>query len=427
MTAAISAGVLAATGQPALAAAEDNTPPDVPTNLYLYPDLPCATAEPYPVLGTGDLYLFATSTDPDHSTGDLAVVWTTFALWPVDDPASRTETELGGYYSGTQTWTTMPATALQHGRTYAWAARARDEAGVTSAWSQACYFARDSEAPAQPPTVSSADYPDDDGWYGGIGIPGEFTFDANGDADVVGFGYGLKSALPQYVPADGPGGRATVTITPVDDGPNWITVYGMDEAGNRSPATSYYFRVNNTAPVIEGRLTEPGVATPITFRPGMPDVVEYRYHLDGEPEQTVAAGPDGTATVSLTDNRGGQRTLTVTSRTAAGLEATATRSFLVRTEPFVSSPDYPAGAASGGVGVPGVFTFTPRLPGVVRYRYTFLGQPQRVVDADSTGGASVTWTPTKAGQTLLSVRGIYPDGSSTAGTSYQFQVAVTPS
>jgi hypothetical protein len=51
-------------------------------------------------------------------------------------------------------------------------------------------FIVDTTRPATAPTVTSTDYPADGVEHGGPGIPGTFTFSANGDKDVVGFRYG---------------------------------------------------------------------------------------------------------------------------------------------------------------------------------------------------------------------------------------------
>lgn len=405
-----------------------NHPPDVPTELRLEPGgKPCATAEPYPWVGRGTLYLSALVTDPDEAVvGNGDRMDATFAVWPVDEPAARTERTTTGTTSDGRHTTTFPADLFEDERAYAWAVRATD--GVaTSEWSPPCYFRRDLRAPDAPPTVSSVAYPDDDNSHGGVGVPGEFTFGANGVADVAGYRYGLHGASNLDVPASSPGGGATVTITPDRDG--WITlrVSSYDRAGNRSAETTYEFRVTDLTPRVGGYLTEVNVPTAFTFQPGMPGVLEYRYQLDGEPAVTVAAGPDGTAAATITTTRGGNRTLTVTSRTVDGFEATTVRQFSVQSGPVVTATVYLPGQVAGGQGIPGVFTFTPRLPDVVQYRYRFGGSYQ-TVDADDDGRASVTWAPTGLGSVTLQVTSISADGTQSTTTNYSISVRdLTPS
>ncbi|MFC3447854.1 hypothetical protein [Amycolatopsis speibonae] len=61
------------------------------------------------------------------------------------------------------------------------------------------------------PTVTSAEYPDDGAWHPGAGLPGSFTFDANGDSAVVGFYYGKTDPAGTFVAANHDGGSATVS------------------------------------------------------------------------------------------------------------------------------------------------------------------------------------------------------------------------
>ncbi|HEU5473088.1 MAG TPA: hypothetical protein VFV67_20775 [Actinophytocola sp.] len=69
------------------------------------------------------------------------------------------------------------------------------------------------------PTVGSTDYPENNPYpgVGAPGLPGRFTFDANGSADVVGFRYGEFFAST-FVAADRPGGSATVEFAPRGQG-----------------------------------------------------------------------------------------------------------------------------------------------------------------------------------------------------------------
>lgn len=283
-------------------------------------------------------------------------------------------------------------------------------------------------APAQP-TVSSTDYPADDGWYGGPGIPGLFTFAAaTGDADVVGFRYALMGGPANSVAADQPGGSATVTVVPDDDGPRTLSVQAVDQAGNVSPITSYTFRVRVTSPTITDGDPTAGYGQPraLTFAPGMEDVVEYTYRLNDGPEQTVAAATDGGATVTITPTPG-YNTVYVRSRTAAGLPSgEATYRFHLATKPTVNSVEYPLNKTGAPAGTPGTFVFGPGMPGVTEYVYSFDGRPTQTVAAGVDGSASVTYTPTTAGIHRIAVYTRTGDGIVSETLSGTFLAARPP-
>ncbi|WP_422737582.1 hypothetical protein ACN263_30155 [Micromonospora sp. WMMD729] len=393
-----------------------NYPPGLPTDLQTS-GTPCTTAEPYQFQRSSDLALSAILHDQDKNTaGGTDMLTTTFALWPVDEPSARIE-RTGNGRDGEWDSVIFSRDTLTHDRVYAWQVRAADSR-ATGGWSHLCYFRTDFQGPATAPIVSSTDFPADGSWH--PAFPGQFTFDAGAAADAVGFRYRLDGGLEATVSADRPGGTATVTITP-NAGPRSLTVVSVDAAGNRSPETRYEFRASDVAPVVTGNLTEIGAPATFSVQPGMPGVVRYRFSLDGDPEQTVEAATDGTASLTVTSARGGSRTLSVTSVTADGVTATATRTFRLSTAPKVAATVYQQGATSGGQGVPGVFTFTPRQPDVVSYRYRF-GTQTSTVTATADGSASVTWAPTKAGFTSLTVWSVDVNGVQSDSTSFAFFV-----
>lgn len=85
---------------------------------------------------------------------------------------------------------TVPAGALSDGGSYAWRVRGFDDA-ASGEWSEWCEITVDATRPDQAPTVTSADYPPS-GEHGGVGLPGDFTFTADGVSDVVAFLYGSR-------------------------------------------------------------------------------------------------------------------------------------------------------------------------------------------------------------------------------------------
>ncbi|MER5701141.1 hypothetical protein ABT023_04170 [Micromonospora sp. NPDC002296] len=384
-------GALATAG-PATASA--NTAPDVPGNLSVA-DLTCAAGL---AVSTTTPYFRATVSDPDAQPAAMEQVTATFAWWPVEQPTQRTEWTSSAKAAPGQFRYDVPAGSLVDGGTYAFAVRATDSADAASAWSAECRFTVDTTQPAQP-TVSSPDYPADLGWYGGPGIPGQFTFAANGDTDTDKFRYDLSGGPTSYVAPDQPGGSATVTITPDDDGPRVLSVRAVDRAGNVSPATTYTFRVRVTSPMITDGNPTAGYGQPraLTFAPGMDDVAEYTYRLNDGPEQIVGAAVDGTATVTVTPTRPGYNDVYVRSRTAGDLPSgEAHHRFYLATKPTVSSVEYPIGKLGAVAGTPGTFVFGPGMAGVTEYVYSFDGRPAQTVAAGTDGSASVTYTPTTA-------------------------------
>ncbi|MEO3776198.1 DNRLRE domain-containing protein [Micromonospora sp. B11E3] len=383
-----------------------NAAPDVPGKLSVE-GLPCADGQ---AIGTATPPLSAEVTDPDAGPASAEPVAATFAWWPVDRPTERTESTSPEKAAPTVFTYRFPDGSLVDGGTYAFAVRASD-AYASSDWSAECRFTVDVSSPAQP-TVSSTDYPADEGWYGGVGIPGRFTFTANDAADTVGFQYWLLGGPTTYVALDTPGGSATVTVAP-DHAVETLSVQAVDRAGNRSPLTSYVFRANDTSPTVTAANPTAGYGEPrtLTFSPGMENVVEYTYRLNSGPEQTVAAAADGTAVVTITSTQVGSNAVYVRSRTADGLTSgEEVYGFTISNRPTVTSVEYPMGKTGAPAGTPGTFVFGPGMPGVTEYVYSFDGRPAQTVAAGADGSASVSYTPTTAGLHRVTVYSRTGDG-----------------
>ncbi|WP_140157991.1 hypothetical protein [Micromonospora sp. NBS 11-29] len=395
-----------------------NFRPGVPTDLETTNGTACTTAQPYQVVRSATLSGVVHDRDR-NDTGGTDQLTVSFEAWPVDQPDARIErTDYArdgeravGRFD--QMW----PVPFEHDRTYAWRMRAADSR-ATGDWSPVCYFRYDVRGPATPPTVTSTDFPDDHESH--PGLPGAFTFSANGATDVVTYGYSLNYGSEKTVDADRPGGSATVTLTP-GRLMNTLRVWSLDAVGNRSATTDYTFFAEDVSPIVDGRLDEIGVPATFRVRSQLDGVVRYRYGLDGDAERTVDAAADGTAAFTVTATRGGYRTLSVTGITAAGVEVTTTRQFSLPTEPKISATVYEEYMTGGGQGVPGVFTFTPRLPDTVSYRYRFADQ-EATVQAGADGTASVTWTPTEAGWTNLAVWSVSRDGTESEPATWFFGV-----
>ena len=74
-------------------------------------------------------------------------------------------------------------------------------------------------------------------------MPDTFTFDSNTVADIDHFEYGWDEATKERVDADALGGKASVTLTPLGDGPRDLFVRSVDRAGLRSEPQQYHFYV----------------------------------------------------------------------------------------------------------------------------------------------------------------------------------------
>ncbi|MEV0326482.1 hypothetical protein AB0H63_08520 [Micromonospora echinospora] len=375
---------------------EANGAPDVPGNLGVA-GLPCTTGR---LIGTTTPLLGAEVTDPDKLepyAGDQ--VTATFAWWPVDRPTERTEWTSHSMYAPTRFQYTVPAGAMVHGGTYAFAVRASD-AHATSAWSPECRFTVDTRVPPIP-TVSSTDYPAGFGFpgHGGPGLPGTFTFGPNGGDDVAGYRWGRSQPPVTYVAADSTGG-ATVTYTPEWYGMNTLYVQSIDHTGNRSAITRYEFTVRNTAPKVTDHDPDAWLGKPrrLTFTSVLSEVVSYTYRLDEEPAQTVTADAEGAATVTVVPTRA-RSTLHVTSLTRGGsVSGDAAHVISVRTAPFISSAQWPFDGSSGApAGTEGSFVFRPSMDDVVEYVYAFDYGELQTVAAGPDGTATVPYTPADAG------------------------------
>ncbi|MEV6831465.1 hypothetical protein [Amycolatopsis sp. NPDC051102] len=277
------------------------------------------------------------------------------------------------------------------------------------------------------PTVTSAEYPDDGAWHPGAGVPGSFTFDAGGDDSVVGFSWGNTDPAGTFVAADHPGGSATVSYTPQASGPNDLYVASVDSAGNRSPQHVHHFYVQSTEPLVNGpRETGVGVPAEFRFSPRMADVVSYTYRIDNGSETTVAAAADGTATANVVTATRGSHRLNVWSTTSTGLTSgIAGNGYSASDAPLVASTDYPDFVSSGGPGVTGTFTLTPRTPGVVEYVYYFYEDWDNptVVPAGPDGRATFTYTPAASGYYPMQVYSRTADGTQ-SGLGREYYIVV---
>ncbi|WP_125799979.1 hypothetical protein [Amycolatopsis sp. WAC 01416] len=391
-----------------------NRPPSAPANLMVG-HRPCGTDPVYtpdnPVQITGVV------DDPDRSPVAAKVT-----IWPVDDPANRRE--LGPDSATTaphHALFRLPADFVTDGRVYQWTMQGVDsvDSGLTGPASAPCSFIADRVAPSTGPVVTSTDYPNDGAPHGFVGVPGKFTIDAKGDQDVIGFATGNG-----YVPADRPGGVATVQYTPAEPF-DAFRVWPVDRASNFGPGTHYGFSARSSKPGVRFDVVDVNAGEPVRldFTPGaMPGVVEYVYNFGAAGDVVVPAGPDGAATVTVTPARP-WASLTVSGRTREGWTSERWDGMveLGNGTPTVSSSTYPADRPGGGVGVPGDFTFTSTRPGVTGFVYT-VDYGEAVPVLAQNGTATISLTPDKAGYHNIEVTSTNADGSASTPRRHVFIV-----
>ncbi|WNV88947.1 hypothetical protein [Umezawaea sp. Da 62-37] len=365
-----------------------NTPPAVPTNLVV-DYRPCTGGTPY--LSIGDRpQVSAAVSDPDGGYG----LDGRLAFWPVDAPDRRVEVATSAS-GGLHGW--FPEGMLQDGGTYAFAARAED-GFANSEWSAPCVFTVDRTGPANAPAVTSTVYRENGGppGDGGDGVPGDFTFDAGGDQDVLEFEYDGIGIRGGRVAADRPGGSATVTVTPTTDGPVHIGVTGIDRAGNRSPGRSYRYWVRSTAPWVQLPWFEIGTPADVVFTATQEGATTFVYRVDDGAEQTLPVGADRTGRVTLAfpDPSEYQQELVVWTVDGSGFKSGITEdSFRVdQVRPWVDVDVW-----SGLVGQKRVFTVTPDRTGVVSYAYRIGEEPEVSAPAAADGTLTFEYTPVTAG------------------------------
>ncbi|MFF8679335.1 hypothetical protein ACF07F_15625 [Streptomyces sp. NPDC015237] len=377
-----------------------------------------------------------------------------FQMWPVADPSNITTVTREYATPGFEAAATLPAGALADGQSYAW--QAQTVAGeAASDWTTPCYVTVDNSKPTKAPTITSSNYAAET-WNEG-GEPVEFTLKANGDTDVEGFVFSWQSVFPvigtsigeygipqpvdpyattEYrIRADRLGGSATLSLVPPNaSGPMTLWVRSLDRAYNASDIARYDFSINSTAPRVSSAVPRPefGQPTEFTFRPdpelqAKSPVVSYSVKtIGGRTDRTfdITARSDGTATTELALEGLFGENLRVTSKSANGwVSDEAWWGISYDTTPTVSSETYQEDGSGGGVGVPGTFTFAPKVKDVVSYTYTFNnGDPEITVPAGSDHHASIEWTPATDGWHDLTVYATTRSGLQLAPYDYFFTV-----
>lgn len=213
----------------------------------------CVSGEGRPMVGTATPKLWVKLKDDDNS------VMGRFE-WYDAAGTKRGEFVTPAAASGNAFSVAVPSGVYGDGAVIRWRVRGED-GRASGGWSPWCEIGVDTDAPGVEPAVASQEYPEN-AWGDGVGRAGTFVLGANGVQDVTAFLYGLNTNPAIEVRADAAGGSATVRLTPMEEGPNVLSVRSKDAAGKQGPIRSYVFNVRaGTGPVGYWRLDEGSGAT----------------------------------------------------------------------------------------------------------------------------------------------------------------------
>ncbi|WP_397222920.1 LamG domain-containing protein [Nocardiopsis lambiniae] len=219
-----------------------NNPPEVPVQISDSHGGGCTTNSATPRLINETRPTFtAYVRDRDSTSASRQKVKAQFA-WSVDGSqvgsVDSPATDVAVWNSGS--FRSARATALPEDVLIAYRVRAHDGTSW-SGWSPYCYLRVNTSRPDQGPAVASTDYPAGDTFHGSPGLPGEFTFSNNGVPTATDYYYGFNddSCTTRLTP-DEQGGSVTVTLTPRQEGPNWIYARTVDGFGNSSDCALVY-------------------------------------------------------------------------------------------------------------------------------------------------------------------------------------------
>jgi len=389
-----------------------------------------------------------------QDTADSPFVTEQFQVWPVSDPSQTLTLSDQFALPGIEQSVSVPGTDLTEGLTYAWEVQTVAASG-TSAWSAPCYFTVDNTAPSSAPTVTSSNYPsgqDDQG-----GAPIQLTFGANGVSDVAGYVFSWNGSLPvagiseigpdgipqfinpytsdpaNFAAASTLGGSATASLIPTTaSGLLVLTVASLDRAFHESPPTTFFIFVKPDGPTVTQQ--NPNVKFDkkaqfhLTPDPGLQaasPVTSYTVQFFGQTPQTftVKASADGSAEFGTTLDSPDGDWMLVTSTSADGwVSESSYWNFQIDTTPTVSSDVYLENQTSGGAGIPGTFTFAPKVKGITSYTYAFSDGTGGTVAAKGNGTAQISWTPSQSGFYFLDVYGTTKDGIQLIDYFYVFFV-----
>ncbi|MEE3919376.1 hypothetical protein V2I01_16705 [Micromonospora sp. BRA006-A] len=146
--------------------------------------------------------------------------------------------------------------------------------------------------------MTSEKYPNDGLPHGGSGVPGTFTFKANGSPDVVGYCRRFGDAY-HYIPAPSPGADVTLEYTPTSFS-DLLSVRSVDSASTSSETVHYEFRVKSTAPQVEVTMAGIGLPSRLAVSTNVEGVTEFGYRIGDGAETWVPVNPDGPTEIPVT-------------------------------------------------------------------------------------------------------------------------------
>lgn len=364
--------------------------------------------------------LSGTVSDPDA----LNVLDARVQAWEVTEPADVLE--MTTHARNGLFLVTFPGSRITDGATYQWRVRTEDQDGAVSAWSPPCAFTVDRSSPEVAPTVTSERFVENGGPPGVTG-PGDFTFTANGVADVVRFDWSGIGVPYGSVAADRPGGSATVTIMPETDGPVDISVWSVDAAGNFSAARSYRFWVAANWPLTSFDYQHhQGERVPVTLTARQEGATTFTYIWqveEGAPEHTIPVGADGTASlvVDIPISGSGGWEFTVWTTDADGQRSQVNRHMV-----YINNevPRVRLNAREVALGEQLTATINPVFLGdVISYRWRIDDGPEHTVEPNADDTAQFTFTPTEPGDHRLILHATYANGGISGTTRLPFTVS----
>lgn len=392
-----------------------NTAPSVSEVGFVLRTPACGTIA-NPTFVGGIETLRAVINDPDQSESLSGQ----FATWPVDAPQERVEF-FGSIYGHNEMRSERDLGQYPDEARIAWAARGYDGHDY-SPWSAPCYVTIDKVPPTNTPIVTSPDFREGILPSGGVGVPGTFTFDAQGDPAAIAYSWALSGGFiaADIIQAPSPGAPVTMTFTPDRPGLHTLSVRSADRALNNSPPRVFRFNVRNTAPQMTFAVGGVGVPGRVTMTTSVAEVTGFSYQIGDGPEIRFPA-VDRSGGAELTFPAAGQ--FHVTGRTYVGdrVIGVGRQQVFVNNAPTVESAEFSAGH-DAVVGQPGSFIFRPRSLNVVGYQYSFDSGELGTVEAGPDGIATLTWTPVLPGSQSVHVRALMAGGAMSDLTTYSFSI-----
>ncbi|MFG2037841.1 hypothetical protein [Dactylosporangium sp. NPDC048998] len=263
----------------------------------------------------------------------------------------------------------------------------------------------------------------------GVGVPLEIQLSSE-LSNVTGFAYRFDGGAEVVVPEGDVGYPYTpITVTPTHTGNTELLFEAVLADGKRSPTELFTFSPY-TGPVVTTDPAQGAAGQPmtLTFRSVLPNTAWFAYSLPGAEDQSVAAGADGTATVTYTPPSHGFVTATVVGYDSADAPSPVRRvQFYVRDTSVQVVSGYNPYWPIGGAGAQAAFGFaTAWQPEVVEYRYRLNEGPEQSVPAEPSGYTYTRVTLDRSGANTLTVQGRTASGALSTATAYAFLVGTAP-